>query len=79
MADIGMGAALYSLLEKGELCATVDIKISYFKPVREGTVICDTTVIHKGKTIRVLESELKNGEPFVAKANGTYSILKVKT
>lgn len=79
MADTGMGAALYSLLEKNELCATVEIKINYFKPVREGTIICDTTVIHKGKTIGVLESELKNGETLVAKANGTYSIFKVKT
>ncbi|MFX1493065.1 MAG: PaaI family thioesterase [Promethearchaeota archaeon] len=79
MADTGMGAALYSLLEKNELCATVEIKISYFKPVREGTIKCDTTVIHKGKTIGVLESELKNGETLVAKANGTYSIFKVKT
>ena len=79
MADTGMGGALYSLLEKDELCATVEIKISYFKPVREGTVICDTKVIHKGKTIGVLESEIINGEKLVAKANGTYSIFKVKT
>lgn len=79
MADTGMGGALYSLLEKDELCATVEIKISYFKPVREGNIICDTKVIHKGKTIGVLESEIMNGKTLVAKANGTYSIFKVKT
>jgi len=79
MADTGMGGALYSLLEKDELCATVEIKISYFKHVREGTVICDTKVIHKGKTIGVLESEILNNETLVAKANGTFSIFKVKT
>ncbi|MFX0020644.1 MAG: PaaI family thioesterase [Promethearchaeota archaeon] len=78
MADTGMGGALYSLLEKGELCATVEIKISYFKPVREGTIICNTKVIHKGKTIGVLESEILNGENLVAKAYGTYSIFRVK-
>lgn len=78
MADTGMGVALYSLLKKDELCATVEIKINYFKPVKEGIIICDTKVIHKGKTIGVLESEIMNDEILVAKANGTYSIFKIK-
>ena len=33
MADTGMGAALYPTLAAGEICATIEIKISYFKPV----------------------------------------------
>ncbi|MFX1489841.1 MAG: PaaI family thioesterase [Promethearchaeota archaeon] len=78
MADTGMGAALYSLLEKEELCATVEIKITYFKPVKEGTLTCDTKVIHKGKSISVLESEIMNQDNLVAKALGTYSIFKIK-
>ncbi|MHA2392130.1 MAG: PaaI family thioesterase [Promethearchaeota archaeon] len=78
MADTGMGAALYSLLGENELCATVEIKISYFKPVKEGTLICDTHVIHKGKNISVLESEIKNNENLVGKATGTFSIFKIK-
>ena len=78
MADTGMGAALYSLLEKDELCATVEVKISYFKPVKEGTVICDTKVIHKGKTMSALESEIMNEENLIAKAYGTFSIFKIK-
>ena len=78
MADTGMGAALYSLLEKDESCATIELKINYFKPVKSGTLICTTQVIHKGKKIAVLESEVKNDEETVAIAMGTYSIFKVK-
>jgi len=78
MADTGMGGALYSLLNEGELCATVEIKISYFKPVRSGKLVCDTHVIHKGKRIGILESEIKNDDTLVAKANGTFSIFKPK-
>ncbi len=78
MADTGMGGALYSLLEKDELCATVELKITYFKPVREGTIICNTKVIHRGKSFGVLESEIINGEILVSKAYGTFSIFKVK-
>ena len=78
MADTGMGAALYSLLDEDELCATVEIKISYFKPVFKGTLTCDTKVIHKGKSISVLESEIMNNGDLVGKAIGTYSIFKLK-
>ena len=73
-----MGGALYPLLEKDELCATVELKITYFKPVREGTIICNTKVIHRGKSFGVLESEIMNDEILVSKANGTFSIFKVK-
>jgi acyl-CoA thioesterase len=78
MADTGMGAALYSLLEENELCATVEVKIAYFKPVKEGTLKCETKVIHKGKNISVLESEIINGEELISKAIGTFSIFKIK-
>ncbi len=77
MADTGMGAALYSLLEEKELCATIEVKISYFKPVKEGVLICNTNVIHKGRSISALESEIKNNENLVAKASGTFSIFPI--
>lgn len=78
MADTGMGAALYPLLEDDELCATVEIKIAYFKAVREGSLTCDTKVIYKSKNFSNLESEIKNEENLVSKATGTFSIFKVK-
>lgn len=78
MADTGMGAALYSLLEEKELCATIEVKISYFKPVKEGVLICNTKVIHKGRSISALESEIRNNEKLVAKASGTFSIFSEK-
>ena len=78
MADTGMGAALYSSLGEGELCATVEIKITYFKPVSNGTLVCDTRVINKGKRISTLESEIKNNETLVSKAYGTFSIFQIR-
>ncbi|MFW9877211.1 MAG: PaaI family thioesterase [Candidatus Thorarchaeota archaeon] len=78
MADTGMGGALYSLLEKGESCATLEIKITYFKPVKEGKLICDTNVIHRGRSFSVLESNILNNETLVSKAYGTFSIFKIE-
>jgi acyl-CoA thioesterase len=77
MADTGMGGALYSLLDKSELCATIELKINYFKSVKSGNVTCDTKVINKGKKVAVLESEMLNDGVSVAKALGTYSIFIV--
>jgi acyl-CoA thioesterase len=79
LADTGMGGALYSVLEKDESCATVEVKITYLKPVKDGSLTCETKVIHRGRSIGILESEIKNGETLVSKAYGTYSIFKVKT
>ncbi|MEW6440082.1 MAG: PaaI family thioesterase [bacterium] len=78
MADTGMGAALYPGLAEDELCATVEVKIAYFVAVRSGTLTCDTTLLHKGKTLAVLESEMKEEGRPVAKAMGTYSIFKTR-
>lgn len=75
MADTGMGAALYTRLGESESCATIEIKIAYFKPVASGTLVCDSKVIHKSKRIATLESEIRNGEQLVAKAMGTFFII----
>lgn len=78
MADTGMGGALYSHLSDDELCATVEIKINYFKAVKSGHLICNTKLIHAGRKIAVLESDILNDGILVAKATGTYSIFKKK-
>ena len=76
MADTGMGSALAHLLETNESCATIEIKITYFKPVRNGILECKSIVVHKGKTIASLESEVLNNGKLVAKAYGTFSIFR---
>lgn len=76
LADTGMGAALYPLVDSGNYIATIEVKISYFKAVYEGLLECETKLINKGKSIASLESTITNGDNLVAKASGTYSIFK---
>jgi acyl-CoA thioesterase len=78
LADTGMGGALYSALEKGLFAATVEIKISYFKPVTAGTLVCESVVVNQGKRLASLESTLTVDGVLVAKANGTFAILQRK-
>ena len=78
MADQGMGAAVYSLLEPEESCATIEIKIVYMASVRNGDLSCETRVLNKGRRVAVLESEVRNGERLVAKALGTFAIFPLR-
>ncbi|MEZ4481811.1 MAG: PaaI family thioesterase [Dehalococcoidia bacterium] len=63
LADQSMGAAVYTRLEPGESCATIEIKMVYIAAVREGTLDCETRVVNKGRRVAVLESEVRNGVP----------------
>jgi acyl-CoA thioesterase len=74
LADTGTGGALYPLLESGESCATIEIKIVYVSSPREGDLVCDTRVVRKGSRVAVLESEIFASDRLVAKALGTYSV-----
>lgn len=74
LADQGMGAALYSLLDDSESCATIEIKIVYLAAVRDGLIECETTVLNKGRRVAALESEVRAEGKLVAKALGTFAI-----
>jgi acyl-CoA thioesterase len=74
LADTGMGIALYPTLKRDEICATIEVKINYFKPVVSGLITCTTELVNRGKTVANLESKVFVGETLVAQANGNYSI-----
>ena len=74
MADTGMGAALYPTLDAGQICATIEIKINYFKPVRAGRLNCVTALVNRGRTVANLESRIYLDDVLVASANGNYAI-----
>jgi len=78
LADSGMGVALYSFIDEGEVFLTIEANIFYFKAVSSGTLTCESRVVHRGKRIAVMEAEIKNEGELVAKAMGTFSIYKGK-
>ena len=75
MADTSMGAALYPSLTDGQICATIELKINYFKGVSEGELRCETEMINRGRTVANLQSRILQGDTLVALANGNYAII----
>ncbi|KAA0219402.1 MAG: PaaI family thioesterase [Lautropia sp.] len=78
LADTGMGTALYPTLADGQICATIEIKISYFKPVFGGQLVCTTELLNRGKTVANLESRVYLDDQLVAAANGNYAIFRTQ-
>jgi acyl-CoA thioesterase len=76
MADTGMGAALATSVGEDERMATIEIKISYLRPVIEGTLTCETTVLNRGRSVAYLESDVGNEGRLVAQATGSFSIFE---
>ncbi len=76
LADTGMGAALYPTLAPGEFCATIEIKINYFKAVLSGRLVCKTQLLNRGKSVANLESRIYLEQALVAQAIGNYAIIR---
>ena len=75
LADTGMGGALMAALPEGHYCATIEIKIAYFRPAKEGVVRCVTELVHLGRRTASLESRLELEGKTLARAYGTFMIL----
>jgi acyl-CoA thioesterase len=77
LADSAMGAAVFTLLDPGQRCATAELKINYLAPVRTGTVSATATVVSKRKRLAVVTCEVHDqaGE-LVALAQGTFAVVE---
>lgn len=74
LADIGMGVALYSLLKKGQQCATIELQMNYLEPARGDRLVCNGLVLRKGGSLAFLEAEIFDQQVLVAKGTGTFTI-----
>jgi uncharacterized protein (TIGR00369 family) len=72
LADAAMGYAYASTLGEGETFTTVELKINFFRPVREGKLTAEGRVVRAGSTLGYVECDVKdaNGK-LVAKAAST--------
>jgi len=77
MVDYSMGGAVMSMLPPGEICATIEIKISYLAGVRGGVLTCETDVIKRGRRVAFLESRVTDDAgKLVATATGSFAVFR---
>lgn len=76
MVDYSMGGATMSVLPPGEICATIEIKISYLASVRGGTLTAETEIIKRGRNVVFLESKVRDDAgKLVATASGSFAVI----
>ena len=75
MVDYSMGGATMSVLPPDQICATIEIKISYLASVRSGTLTAETSIIKQGRRVVFLESKVTDeAGQIVAAANGSFAV-----
>jgi acyl-CoA thioesterase len=76
LVDTGMGHATTSLLDAGQVCASVEIQIRFLRALRAGTVEAETSVLRRGGRVVHLESRVHDDEgSLVATATGTFLVI----
>jgi len=77
LIDYSMGGAVQPDLPEGEHTATIEVKVSYLAPVREGTLWVETQVVKQGHHIAFTESKVwDHNARLVATASGSMFILR---
>jgi uncharacterized protein (TIGR00369 family) len=77
MLDCTMSPALASTLTSEQTCPTLELKISFLRPAREGQITGTGRVVHKTSSVAFLEGELRDPEnQVVATATATARIIR---
>ena len=77
MLDSALGMAVLATLSEGEAPVTVEMKVSYFKPAKPGTLFATGRVVHRGATIAHAEADLRDADGMhLARATATLRIIR---
>ena len=80
LADAAMGYAYAATLGEGETFTTVELKINFFRPVRQGKLTAEARVVKAGGTLGYVECNVKDQTgKLVARAGSTCMKLREAT
>lgn len=79
LIDYSMGGAVQPSLPEGDSCASIEVKVSYLAPVREGTLTAETQVVKQGRNVAFLESKVTDETGrLIATGSGSMFIFRSK-
>ena len=77
VADAAMGVAYASTLGEGETFTTLELKINFLRPFRNGTLTATARVVKAGRTIGLTECDVTDAEGrLIARAMSTSMTLR---
>lgn len=77
LADGAMGVAFAASLEEGESFTTLQLQSQFLRPVREGRLVAEARVVHRGRQVGVVDCGIADadGRP-VARVTSTCLVLR---
>ena len=78
LLDTTMGCAVHTMLDAGYAYSTINLNVSFIKPVRAlGVIRCEATVLHSGRSTASTEGRVFDSkENLVAHGSATFFIFK---
>lgn len=76
MVDTAMGAATMSVLDTGQLCASIDVQLRFCNAVFSGRLLATATVVQQGKRVIQLQAEVRDShDTLIALASGSFAVI----
>jgi len=80
MLDDTLGPALVATLEDGQFAVTLELKVSFLRPVGVGRVVGHGRIVHRGSSVAFLDGSLSDAEgTTVATATATARIISTQS
>lgn len=74
LADAVAGWALFPMVKRPEGCTTLEMKINFLAPVVKRDAVATARIVRLGRSIAVMDVDVRAGRTLVAKALVTYHI-----
>jgi uncharacterized protein (TIGR00369 family) len=72
-----MGYAFASTLAKGETFTTIDLRITFLRPVWNARLRAEAKVVHRGRTVGYVECDITDEKGrLIAKSSSTCMVLR---
>jgi uncharacterized protein (TIGR00369 family) len=76
LADAAMGVAFASTLQRDESFTTLELKINFLRPVWNGFLKADASVVSRGRTVGLVECKVTDEKDrLIARATSTCMVL----
>jgi uncharacterized protein (TIGR00369 family) len=77
IGDAAMGYAFASTLAEGETFTTIDLRITFLRPVWNALLRAEAKVVHRGRTVGYVECDITDEKGrLIAKSNSTCMVLR---
>ena len=77
LGDLTMGTAVGSMLGRGETFTTIELKVNFFKPVRDGRIEATARIVKRTRSVCFVECDVVDAKgSLVARLGSTCMILR---